>query len=245
MTILETLARQATREWQQTNHFSFGKVSYKRESAGVRFSFMSTVSGIDVSDWQDPCPMGSLKPTNFMFVYAKVTEGTDYISTTYLQKQKDALAAGLMFGGYHFFDWSQDPTAQAEAFIANVSMERGNLPPALDCEGDTAGLTPDQCVAAMATWLQVVGDAFGRFPVVYMSPSFWSTSLASTDGFTGHPLWVADYNALPNAPSLGSWQPMIWQYTSQGSVDGISGGVDFNEYQGTLAQLQALGYKHH
>lgn len=40
-------------------------------------------------------------------------------------------------------------------------------------------------------------------------------------------LWLARYAS--SMGNTGDWEPHIWQYTSKGSVDGISGNVDVNE----------------
>ena len=46
--------------------------------------------------------------------------------------------------------------------------------------------------------------------------------------------------SCPDTPTpWTSWQ--FWQYADNGSVPGISGAVDLDEFNGTLAQLQAIG----
>lgn len=42
------------------------------------------------------------------------------------------------------------------------------------------------------------------------------------------PLWIARYNTTLG--DVSPWQPAIWQYTSSGSVGGISGNVDISCY---------------
>ena len=40
----------------------------------------------------------------------------------------------------------------------------------------------------------------------------------------GYPVWYADYEPLPQTP----YHFAMWQYTNEGTVDGIEGPVDLN-----------------
>lgn len=42
------------------------------------------------------------------------------------------------------------------------------------------------------------------------------------------PLWVARYNKTLG--DVSPWSPVMWQYTSTGTVDGINGNVDISKY---------------
>src|SRR5581483_8730991 len=60
--------------------------------------------------------------------------------------------------------------------------------------------------------------------------------------FSSYPLFIADYDGIscPYIPtSWGDWK--FWQYGDHDSVPGIPGGVDGDLFNGTLAQLEALG----
>ena len=42
------------------------------------------------------------------------------------------------------------------------------------------------------------------------------------------PLWIARYNKTLG--DVSPWKPLMWQYTSEGKVDGIRGNVDISKY---------------
>lgn len=62
--------------------------------------------------------------------------------------------------------------------------------------------------------------AAGYMPGVYANKNWWDNYLK---GLTGYTRWVARYN-----DTLGVDNVDMWQYTSDGSVSGISGRVDMN-----------------
>ena len=75
--------------------------------------------------------------------------------------------------------------------------------------------------------------------IIYGSPNFWKTYMGDTTWFavSGYDiLWAAHWTLAP-APTVagGNWDGKGWtfcQYTSDGSVPGISGRVDLNRYNG-------------
>ena len=88
-------------------------------------------------------------------------------------------------------------------------------------------------------WLDEVYAQTGRRATIYTSPSFWRTSMGDTQsialaGYTT--LWIANWNV--NSPSVpaGNWAGYgwsFWQYSSTGSVSGISGNVDLDRAKST------------
>jgi hypothetical protein len=87
--------------------------------------------------------------------------------------------------------------------------------------------------------VSVIKSKTGRTPLIYASPGFWD-ALPSTGQFAGELSWVADWG--PSCPDTSTpWTTWpFWQYSDSGSVSGISGAVDLDEFNGTAAQLQAL-----
>jgi lysozyme len=94
-------------------------------------------------------------------------------------------------------------------------------------------------IANVNTWLQHIKAKTGRLPSLYAAPGFWS----GLGNPTPNPLpymWVANWGV--SCPSLPPpWGRLrFWQYSDSGSVSGISGAVDLDEYNGSLAELQGL-----
>src|SRR5207245_9703027 len=59
--------------------------------------------------------------------------------------------------------------------------------------------------------------------------------------FASYPLWVANYGATCPSMPVGWSQWKFWQTSSTGSVSGITGAVDLDEFNGTLADLMSFG----
>jgi len=217
------------------------------------------VNGIDISAFQPSVDFGQVHDGGYSFVYIKATQSTGYASPNFGDQWRGAAAAGMLHGGYHFFDFNADATAQAQHFLANCPPAKGALPPMLDLE-TTDGVPPAaQNVQSVSTFLHVVEQATGVRCVLYINYGCWAGTLGSTDGFSGHPFWAPSYLSGVNAPPPTASAPPImeppppqitawstwtfWQYSQTGQVPGISGAVDLDVFSGNLAQLQALCQK--
>ena len=80
--------------------------------------------------------------------------------------------------------------------------------------------------------------ATGRVPMIYTGTWFWDrTSAAPTSRRTR---WSSPGTAPTAARILrNAWSNLeIWQYADNGAVSGISGNVDLDKFNGTLADLQ-------
>ena len=114
----------------------------------------------------------------------------------------------------------------------------GDLPVTADMEA-TGGQSAATIAANLKTWMAAVQAGTGKVPMVYTAEGYWDASVAST-AFASNPLWVANWGVTcPSLPTgWSNWQ--FWQDADNGTVSGISGAVDTDEFNGTLAQLQAF-----
>jgi lysozyme len=200
----------------------------------------STVQGVDVSVYQGSIDWTKVKASGRGFGIARVSDGTANPDSTFAANWSGMKAAGVVRGAYQFFRASVDPTAQANLLLDAIgTLEPGDLPPMADVEvmDGESGAT---LVANLATWLGVVKAKTGRTPLIYSAPGFWD-ALPNTGQFAGDTLVVANWQVnCPDTPTpWTNWT--FWQYADDGSVPGISGAVDLDEFNGTLAQLQAFG----
>jgi lysozyme len=217
------------------------------------------VNGIDVSAYQPNVDFSQVHDAGYSFVYIKATESTNYTSATFADQWQGAGAAGMLRGGYHFFDFNADPGQQAQFFLSVCPPTKGALPPMLDLE-TTSGVPPaSENVANVATFLHAVERATGVRCVLYINDGCWSGTLGGTVGFSGHPFWAPSYLDGVTAPPPGSNTPPIlqapppqitawstwtfWQYSQSAVVAGIDGGVDLDVFSGSLSELQALCQK--
>lgn len=173
------------------------------------------------------------------FAYLKATEGGSRVDRQYASNRAGARAQGLSSGAYHFFSPSTPVAQQVANFCSTVGSVKGDLPPMLDVE--QPGLAQPDYAAAVAAWLQQVGERLGCTPGIYTTASFWNSCMGAFTPFLAHPLWIAHYTSGP-VPALppGAASYTFWQFADTGCVQGVSGAVDLNRFAGSLAQLQAL-----
>lgn len=203
--------------------------------------FLAVTEGIDVSHWQGTIDWPSVAASGKRFAYMKASEGTTLVDTTYAGNRAQAKALGLYVGAYHFARPGRNPgdaIAEADYFLAMSQLVAGDLLPVLDLEV-TGGLAPVELQEWVKSYLGRIYERTGAQGVIYTSPSFWRNNMADTTWFAlnGYrTLWVAHWTSGP-APSVpgGNWGGTgwtFWQYTSSGSVPGITGRVDLNRFNG-------------
>ena len=198
----------------------------------------SLVYGVDVSYYQGNINWSQVKGAKD-FAIARVSDGS-YLDTKFDQNWAGMKAAGIIRGAYQFFEPGQDPTTQANIMISKmVGFGPGDLPPMLDMEV-TGGQSAATITAKIHTWANKIKAATGRTPLIYTGKYFWDPNVQTND-FSTYPLVIAAY-VKPNCPNTpNAWNKWaMWQYSSSGSVPGIGGNVDMDEFNGTLADLKKL-----
>ena len=199
----------------------------------------STTFGIDVSKWQGTINWASVKAAGVKFAIIRVSDGTGYLDGKFAANWAGAKAQGILRGAYQFFRSNQDPTAQANVLLdALATHGAGELPAVIDVE-TTDGQSAATIASRVGTWLTRVTQQTGKKPIIYTGGYFWESNV-QTSAYAGYPLWIAHWTSgCPSIPSVWSdWK--FHQYSATGSVSGISGDVDLNKFNGSLAQLQAF-----
>jgi Tol biopolymer transport system component len=196
--------------------------------------------GIDVSHWQVSIDFDEVAASGMRFVFAKASEGKTYVDPTYPTYRTDAATAGLAFGAYHYArpDTSKDDAVdEADHFVDTALPASGDLRPVIDLE-DAGGLSTTKLTDWLWDFLDEVETRTGVHALIYTSPSFWATHLGDTDEFAdgGYDLlWIAHwFTPTPTVPG-GDWGGngwTFWQNDDCYSVDGISGCVDHDFYNG-------------
>lgn len=197
--------------------------------------------GIDVSVYQGTITWSSVKSAGKNFAFIRVSDGTGTLDANFATNWSHAKSAGLTVGAYQFFRPSQDPIAQADLIVNKVQAAgyvSTDLPIVIDVEV-TGGMSNATIISRVNQWLQRVQSRTGRLPALYTSPGFWSSIGNPTPSPLPY-LWDAHWGAtcptLPPAWGRLRW----WQYSDSGSVSGISGAVDLDEYNGSLTEMRSL-----
>lgn len=193
------------------------------------------INGIDISSWEGDIDLAKL---DFDFVIVKATEGTGYINPYCDEKVQQAIELGKKWGFYHFASGG-DAVAEADYFVDNCANYFHYGVPVLDFEANA--------IARGASWakkfLDRVYERTGVRALIYMSQSV-TTMYDWSSVAENHGLWVAKYpNVIhPNfdcsldfTGDIGAWDFIaIWQYCSDGRIDGYNADLDLNRAYMTL-----------
>ena len=181
------------------------------------------VRGIDVSHHQKEIDWRKVAADDVTFAFIKASEGGDHRDTRFAVNSKEAQAAGIKVGAYHFFTFCRTGSDQAKNFLDALGTDKGSLPAALDLEfGGNCNATPEPSAirAEIDSFLAPVERHTGKPVVLYVTPEFWE---AYHHILPKRPLWI---RSLFRKPHQEEWS--VWQYHNAGSVDGIVGSVDLN-----------------
>ncbi len=212
------------------------KPCYGFKGYGVCLPVNYKVHGIDVSHHQGTIDWQAVKATEtqnypIRFVFMKATEGGDYKDRRFAENFREAREAGLVRGAYHFYNPNTDPIRQADFFISQVTLEKGDLAPVLDIERKPRNKA--QLQADLIKFLNRLEQHYGVRPIIYTSYRYMERYLDSPE-FARYPLWIAHYY-VEALSYEGSWQ--FWQHTDYGTVPGITESVDLNVFNGSLSEL--------
>jgi lysozyme len=220
----------------------------------------SQAIGIDVSRFQKTIDWPSVAGAGVRFAFVQASRGSGVDCTVkpeqcgadpyYATNRTGAEAVGIRVGAYHraFATGSTveaaraDAAAEAEVFLTTVgSLQSGELIPVLDVETPFTGMT----ATTLRTWIRVfvkrVNARLGRKPMIYTNATSWAAT-GNTREFAKakYPLWVAQWGVSKPSVPAGNWAGhgySVWQYTSSGSVAGITGRVDMDKLGTGLAKI--------
>lgn len=201
------------------------------------------VRGIDISHYQEDIDWNVLSSATLnghklSFIIVKATEGVSISDKYFKNNFKRARKNGYVRGAYHFYIPGRDAKMQADFFISNVKLEKGDLPPVLDIEKH-GGMSIQDLQGELLEWLRVVKQHYGVNPIIYTNYAF-KIKYLNTKDFDEYPFWIAHYYK-DELDYNGPW--IMWQYTDCGKVLGITGNVDCNVFNGTRDELDDLCIK--
>ncbi|ERI15612.1 glycosyl hydrolase [Ochrobactrum sp. EGD-AQ16] len=193
------------------------------------------VHGVDVSRWQGDIDWVKLRTQGANFAYIKATDGGDHLDPMFRKNWREAKAAGIKRGAYHFFYWCRVASQQADWFIRNVPKEADALPPVIDVEwnGDSSCKrrpSPAQVREKMQVFMDKLEQHYGKRPIIYTAPDFYDDNLKGA--FTNYPFWLRAVAQHPSKVYPGRpWT--FWQYSGSGLSQGVNGKIDLNVFHGS------------
>ena len=204
------------------------------------------IKGIDVSHWNGCIDFEKVKASGIDFVIIKAG-GSDkgfYTDSKFIDNYNKAKAAGLSVGAYYFagkdFRGVENGLADAQRFIEILKGLKFDYPVFLDIEAQDNRYKEEITDAAVAFCNML--ESAGYFVGIYASDISGYQYKLNHDRIKSSAHWVARYG---NEPKVGK-EYGIWQYSSKGNVNGISGSVDMDistvDYSKTIKEKGFNGY---
>ncbi len=217
------------------------KVTGDQVIQGAKYSFGSDGAlssgsgtlGIDVSKWNGNIEWNKVKSSGVNYVivrcgYRGSSAGALIEDPKYKSNIQGAIAAGLKVGIYFFSQAVNEVEAVEEASMC-VNLAKGynlSFPIYIDVEASNGrgdSISTSQRTANIKAFCGTIQSAGYRAGVY--SNKTWFTQNINTSSLTSYNIWLAQYAA---AVTYSATKYDMWQYTSKGSVAGISGKVDMN-----------------
>lgn len=189
--------------------------------------------GIDVSKWNGSIDWNAVKNSGVSYViircgYRGSSTGALIEDPMFRTNIKGAQSAGLKVGVYFFTQAVNEVEAVEEASMVLGLIKGYNIsyPVFLDVEpsnGRGDSISADMRTGVCKAFCQTIQNS-GYRAGIYANKT-WLTEKMHAGSLTGYKIWLAQYAA---SPTYSATKYDLWQYSSKGSVAGISGGVDMN-----------------
>lgn len=197
------------------------------------------VLGVDISHHQGAIDWALLaSKAHFAFIRANFGTRSD---SRFGANWHEAKLSGIPRGAYLYLRNSQDATAQARAFLENISDDWGELPPVVDFE-DPINFNGARAGELLRTCCSVIENALGVKPIIYTRASY-ANQVPDSAWLGSYPLWVANYRQNPPPVMPRAWDKwLFWQFTSSGPGKqyGVSSSrIDLNLFHGNWGEWRA------
>ena len=171
---------------------------------------------VDISKWQDACDFKKMK-TKVQGMIFRAGQGSkvDPLFDTF---RKGAIAEGIVFGTYWYYNNTVAPKDQAKLWVETVKDNPGGLGAWLDLEDSQAG-----SYGKWTDWRDCAEEFKALLPAVtlgiYTRASYFDKPVGENyPYFATHPLWVAYYSTAPKPVLPKGWTDWVmWQYTDKGN----------------------------
>lgn len=188
--------------------------------------------GIDVSNWQRNIDFAQVKASGIEIVYIKASEGTTFKDPYLEANYENAKSNGLKIGFYHYLTATSVAAAQRQAsfFASVIEGKEVDCKLVMDYE-EFFGESKPQINEIAIAFMQRVKQITGKDVIVYSNLNNVRNTFGDAVASEGR-LWLAYYNNPNNLINVNSsWDTYIGlQYTSSGSITGISGNVDRDRF---------------
>lgn len=185
------------------------------------------IKGIDVSKYQGNIDFETVRKDGIGFVIIRAGYGREISQkdVCFERNYVNAKAAGLPVGAYwySYAESAEDAIREAKVCLEVIKGKQFEYPIYFDLEEQNQfAKGKDHCSSLVKAFCNTLESA-GYFTGLYISRSPLQTHITK-EVAKRYSLWVAEYGDKCNY--VGTYD--MWQYSSRGSVNGISGNVDMD-----------------
>lgn len=188
---------------------------------------MAQYKGIDVSKHNGTIDWNKVKAAGVQFAMLRAGYGRydNQKDERFEANYKGATAAGIPVGAYHYSyaTTAEQAKQEAEVFLGWIKGKNLTYPVAFDIEDKKQANLGVSVISDIIRAFCETVEAAGYYVVVYANKD-WLTNRIDADCKSRYDIWLAQWTSKPTY--TGSYG--MWQYTSDGAVDGIAGRVDMN-----------------
>ena len=188
---------------------------------------MAQYKGIDVRKHNGTIDWAKVKAAGVQFAMLRAGYGRydNQKDERFEANYKGATAAGIPVGAYHYSyaTTAEQAKQEAEVFLGWIKGKTLTYPVAFDIEDKKQANLGVSVISDIIRAFCETVEAAGYYVVVYANKD-WLTNRIDADCKSRYDIWLAQWTSEPTY--TGSFG--LWQYSSKGSVDGVSGNVDMN-----------------
>lgn len=187
---------------------------------------MAEIKCIDVSEWQGKIDWKKVKAAGIDCAVLRAGFGREssQIDAEFETNYKNAKSAGVKLGAY-WYSYAvdvADAKKEAQACISVIKGKTFELPVFYDMEDSSQTSFGKATLTKMAKAFMAELLSAGYRVGVYANANWFENYLDYKALYGTYYIWLAQYN------SVAEFNCDMWQYTSKGSVNGVSGNVDMN-----------------
>ena len=210
------------------------KMTYENRRAYYQDGGYTSLLGIDVSEYQGYINWKKVKNDGIDFAFIRVgyrgySEGQIYLDGQFHNNMRGAQNAKVAIGVYFFSGAINEKEARAEAdyVIRHIKNYKVTLPIAFDMEDVSASknrmkkLTVEERTAITKAFCDRLEEK-GYQGMVYGNGK-WLMERLNYGEIANYGIWYANWDYFYWPYKVG-----VYQYSSEGKVDGIAGRVDMN-----------------
>lgn len=181
------------------------------------------MNGIDIYNGSNITNWEEVKKSGVEYVYLKATEGLTFNDSKMKEFYNEAKKVGLKVGFYHFLH-RNNPYMEAQHFINMISNFKADMKYMIDVEAQEFSDAGQNDTSTRVRQFYDFMQSKGYECAVYTYSSFYEELFDNR--VKSLPLWIAEYGV--EKPSITQY--IGWQYAEDGSVPGVIGKCDVNNF---------------